>query len=133
MLGCSLMEYLVLACYFKALNICKAIVGSVGVVEVNFHGVPYNLHLLEGHAFAEESFHSVGLTECLEGKTFAYRLFLTRVNLFHFVWVHQILGAYDATVRDNLCCIKLLLAKSWSPVSIDVSIMIRSYLDKVEW
>ena len=82
MLGCSLMEYLVLACYFKALNICKAIVGSVGVVEVNFHGVPYNLHLLEGHAFAEESFHSVGLTECLEGKTFAYRLFLARVNLF---------------------------------------------------
>ena len=112
MLGCSLMEYLVLACYFEALNICKAIVGSVGVVEVNFHGVAHNLHLLEGHAFTEESLYSVGLAERLEGKTLAYRLFLARVDLLHFVWVHQILGAYDATVRDYLCSIKLLLAKS---------------------
>ena len=50
-LGGCWVEYLVLACYLESLDIFEAVVGSVGVVEVNFHGVAHNLHLLEGHAF----------------------------------------------------------------------------------
>ena len=35
----------------------RAVVGSVGVVEMHLYCITYNLHLLEGHALAEESIH----------------------------------------------------------------------------
>ena len=112
MLGCGRMEHLVFAGYFEALDAFKAVVGSLGVVEVNLHGVAYNLHLLEGHALAEESLHAVGLAESLESQTLTYRLLLAWVNLLHLVWINQIFCADDAAVRDDLGCVKLLLAES---------------------
>ena len=133
MLGCGRVEYLVFACYLEALDAFKTVVGSVGVVEVNLHGVAYYLHLLKGHALAEESLHTVGLAERLEGKTLAHRLFLAWMYLLHFVWVNQVFGAHDAAVRNHLGCVKLLLAESWSPVAIDIAIMIWCYLNEVEW
>lgn len=127
------MEYLIFACNFETFDTFKAVVGSVGVVEVNFHGVPNNLHLLEGHAFAEESFHSVGLAECLECKTFAYRLFLAWMNLLNLVWVNQVFGTDDAAVWNHLGCIELLFTELRSPIAIYVAIMIRCNLYEIEW
>ena len=103
------MEHLVFAGYLEALDAFKAVIGSVGVVEVNLHSVANNLHLLESHTLAEESLHSVGLAECLKSQTLTYRLLLAWVNLLYLVWINQIFGADDATVRDDLGCIKLLL------------------------
>lgn len=111
-LGCSLMEYLIFACNFETFDIFKAVVGSVGVVEMHLYSITYNLHLLEGHALAEESLHAIGLAECLECKTFAYRLFLTWMNLLNLVWVNQVFGTDDAAVWNHLaalnCCSRSL-------------------------
>ena len=133
MLGCGRVEHLVFAGYFEALDAFKAVIGSVGVVEVNLHSVANNLHLLESHTLAEESLHSVGLAECLKSQTLTYRLLLAWVNLLYLVWINQIFGADDATVRDDLGCIKLLLAKSWTCITIHIAIMIRCNLHEIEW
>ena len=88
------MEYLIFACNFETFDTFKAVVGSVGVVEMHLYSITYNLHLLEGHALAEESLHAIGLAECLECKTFAYRLFLTWMNLLYSIthgWLRKTL------------------------------------------
>ena len=106
-----LMEYLIFACNFETFDSFKAVVGSVGVVEMNLYRITYNLHLLEGHALAEESLHAIGLAECLECKSFAYRLFLTWMNLLNLVWVNQVFGTDDAAVWNHLGCIELLFTE----------------------
>ena len=100
---------------------------------MNLYGVANYLHLLEGHAFAEESLHAVGLAECLKSQTLTYRLLLTWMNLFYLVWINQIFGADDAAVRNHLGGIKLLLAESWTCISIGVTINIRCNLHEIEW
>lgn len=65
-LGCSLVEYLVFACYLEAFDALEAVVGTKLVVEVNFYSIAHNLHLLEGHALADKILHAIGLVECLE-------------------------------------------------------------------
>ena len=132
-LGCSLMEYLIFACNFETFDTFKAVVGSVGVVEMHLYSITYNLHLLEGHALAEESLHAIGLAECLECKTFAYRLFLTWMNLLNLVWVNQVFGTDDAAVWNHLGCIELLFTELRSPIAIYVAIMIRCNLYEIEW
>ena len=133
MLGCGRMEHLVFAGYLEALDAFKAVVGSVGVVEVNLHGVAYNLHLLEGHALAEESLHAIGLAQGLQGKALAHRLLLAWMNLLYLVWINQVFGAHDAAVRNHLGSVKLLLAESWTCIAIHITIMIRCNLHEIEW
>ena len=127
------MEHLVLAGYLEALDAFKAVVGSVGVVEVNLHGVANNLHLLEGHALAEESLHAIGLAQGLQGKALAHRLLLAWMNLLYLVWINQVFGAHDAAVRNHLGSVKLLLAESWTCIAIHITIMIRCNLHEIEW
>lgn len=127
------MEYLIFTSNFETFDTFKAVVGSVGVVEMHLYSITYNLHLLEGHALAEESLHAIGLAECLECKTFAYRLFLTWMNLLNLVWVNQVFGTDDAAVWNHLGCIELLFTELRSPIAIYVAIMIRCNLYEIEW
>ncbi len=101
MLGCGRVEHLVFAGYLEALDAFKAVIGSVGVVEVNLHGVANNLHLLKSHTLAEESLHVVGLAESQESQTLTHRLLLAWMNLFYLVWINQIFGADDAAVQES--------------------------------
>ena len=127
------MEYLIFASNFEAFDTFKAVIGSVGVVEMHLYCITYNLHLLEGHALAEESLHTISLTECLECKAFAYRLFLAWMNLLNLVWINQVFGTDDAAVWNHLGCIELLFAELSSPIAIYVTIMIRCNLYEIEW
>ena len=80
-LGDSRMEHLVLTGNLKTLDVLEGCIGVVVVVEMDIDGITVDLHILESGTLVEDALETVVAVQGCIGQTFAYLLFLGRVNL----------------------------------------------------